>query len=173
MTLSFATNRLSMEPLDLLLHEEELAALHADLRVMATMGGETATPEESRAWIERNLAHGQEPGLGIFVFREQQTRRFVGRGAIRRIEIGGREEVEVGYAVAAGLWGQGFATEMATALVRWAESCANVRSLVAYYTEPANAASRRVLEKVGFAYERDVVHHGRDQVLYRRDVTPS
>lgn len=169
---SFATARLSMEPLDLDCHEEELAALHADPRVMATMGGETATPEESRAWIERNLAHGQEPGLGIFVFREQQTRRFVGRGAIRRIEIGGREEVEVGYAVAAGLWGQGFATEMATALVRWAESRADVRSLVAY-TEPANAASRRVLEKVGFAYERDVVHHGRAQVLYRRDVTPT
>jgi RimJ/RimL family protein N-acetyltransferase len=156
-----------MEPLDLALHERELAGLHADARVMATMGGETATASESRAWIERNLAHGEESGLGIFVFREEPSGRFVGRGAIRRIEIGGAQEVEVGYAVAAELWGNGYATEMATALAAHAEA-AGATGLVAY-TEPANAASRRVLEKTGFRYERDVVHHGRDQVLYRRE----
>jgi RimJ/RimL family protein N-acetyltransferase len=155
-----------MEPLDLDAHEEELAALHADARVMATMGGETATPEESRAWIERNLPHGEHPPLGIFVFREQDSGRFVGRGALRRIEIAGQEEVEVGYAVAADRWGQGFATEMARALVSRA-GAGGLGDLVAY-TEPENAASRRVMEKAGFRYERDVVHHGRPQVLYRR-----
>ncbi len=34
--------------------------------------------------------------------------------------------------------------------------------------EPTNVASRRVMEKVGFVYERDVEHHGRQQVLYRK-----
>jgi RimJ/RimL family protein N-acetyltransferase len=155
-----------MEPLDLALHERELAGLHADARVMATMGGETATAAESRAWIERNLVHDEEPGYGIFVFREEDSGRFVGRGAIRHIEIGGGDEVEVGYAVAAELWGNGYATEMANALVAHAEA-AGTTDLVAY-TEPGNASSRRVLEKAGFRYERDVVHHGRDQVLYRR-----
>ena len=166
MTVAFHTDRLDAEPLDLTAHEEELAALHADGRVMATMGGSTATAAESRAWIERNLRHGEEPGLGIFVFRERATGRFVGRGALRRIEIGGGEEGEVGYAVAGDLWGQGLATEMALGLVAHAEA-SGLRDLVAY-TEPANAASRRVMEKLGFAYERDVEQHGRAQVLYRR-----
>ena len=169
MTTVFSTERLRAEPLSLAAHEEELAGLHADPRVMATMGGSTATPEESRAWIERNLTHGREQGLGIFVFRERETGAFVGRGAIRRIEIGGGEEVEVGYAVAAGQWGRGLATEMAQGLVAHAEG-RGLRGLVAY-TEPANAASRRVMETVGFRYERDVEHHGRPQVLYRRGAT--
>jgi RimJ/RimL family protein N-acetyltransferase len=137
---------------------------------MKTMGGSTATPRESRAWIERNLRHGQEPGLGIFVFRERETGTFVGRGAIRRIEIGGGEEVEVGYAVAAERWGRGLATEMAASLVAHAEG-QGLGGLVAY-TEPTNAASRRVMEKVGFRYERDVEHEGRPQVLYRRRSSP-
>ena len=166
MTLVLHTDRLLMEPLDLAAHEEELAALHADPRVMATMGGE-ATPAESRAWIERNPRHGEEAGLGIFVFRERSAQRFVGRGAIRRIEIGGGTEVEVGYALAFEAWGQGYATEMAKALAAHADAGGHGR-LVAY-TEPTNAASRRVLEKAGFRYERDVVHHGRDQVLYRKE----
>jgi [ribosomal protein S5]-alanine N-acetyltransferase len=164
---AFSTGRLDAEPLALPSHEEELAALHADPRVMATMGGSTATPEESRAWIERNLGHGEEPGLGIFVFRERETGAFVGRGAIRRIEIGGGEEVEVGYAVAAEHWGRGLATEMAEGLVAHAEGH-GLHGLVAY-TEPTNARSVRVLDKVGFRYERDVEHHGRPQVLYRRE----
>lgn len=167
---AFSTERLDAEPLSLAAHEAELAALHADERVMRTMGGSTATPEESRAWIERNLRHGQEPGLGIFVFRERESGAFVGRGAIRRIEIGGGEEVEVGYAVAADLWGRGLATEMAEALVAHAEG-RGLHGLVAY-TEPTNAASLRVMEKVGFRFERDVEHHGRPQVLYRRNAAP-
>jgi [ribosomal protein S5]-alanine N-acetyltransferase len=165
MTESLSTERLRAEPLSPE-HEAELAAFHADARVMATMGGRTATPEESRAWVERNLRHGAEAGCGVFVFREQSTGRFAGRGVIRRIEIGGREEVEVGYAVAAELWGRGLATEMASALVDHATANGLV-DLVAY-TDPANAASRRVMEKSGFSYERDVEHHGRPQVLYRR-----
>ena len=166
----FGTERLEAEPLDLAAHENELAALHADLRVMATMGGETADATGSRAWIERNLRHGREDGLGIFVFRERATGGFVGRGALRRIEIGGATEVEVGYALAFEAWGQGYATEMAKALAAHAES--HGRGPVIAYTEPTNAASRRVLEKAGFRYERDVVHHGRDQVLYRRTPAP-
>lgn len=163
---AFRTRRLVAEPLDLATHEEELAVLHADARVMATLGGSTATPEKSRAWLERNVRHGEEPGLGVFVFRDRGTGAFVGRGALRRIEIGGGEEVEVGYAVAAELWGRGYATEMARALAGHAEAAGH-RGLVAF-TLPTNAASRRVMEKAGFRYERDVVHWDLPHVLYRR-----
>jgi RimJ/RimL family protein N-acetyltransferase len=162
--------RLTMEALDLAAHEGELATLHADPRVMATLGGEPATAEESREWIERNLHHGEEPGLGVFVFRERETRRFVGRGQIRRIEIGGAEEVEVGYVVVADLWGRGYATEMALELAAHAAGVAPA-GLIAY-TEPENAASRRVMEKAGFRYERELMHDGEPHVVYRREAAP-
>lgn len=35
------------------------------------------------------------------------------------------------------------------------------------FTLPHNAASRRVMEKAGFAYERDTEHAGLPHVLYR------
>jgi RimJ/RimL family protein N-acetyltransferase len=38
---------------------------------------------------------------------------------------------------------------------------------VVCFTLPANRASRRVMEKAGFEYERDVVHAGSPHVLYR------
>jgi RimJ/RimL family protein N-acetyltransferase len=162
--LAFATQRLAVEPLSEA-HADELAELHADERVMATMGG-TGTAAESREWLERNLRHADEPGFGVFVFRDPGTRAFVGRGAVRRLVIGGRDEVEVGYALAADAWGRGLATEMAGWLVAYAAESGTV-DLIAY-TEPTNHASRRVLEKTGFAYDRDVEHHDRRQVLYRR-----
>ena len=34
-------------------------------------------------------------------------------------------------------------------------------------TRPDNAASRRVIERAGLAYERTVHHSGHDQLLYR------
>ena len=74
--------------------------------------------------------------------------------------------MEVGYALAYEAWGQGYATEMAAVLAEHAE--AHGHGPLIAYTEPTNFASRRVLEKVGFEYERDVVHHERDQALYRR-----
>jgi [ribosomal protein S5]-alanine N-acetyltransferase len=38
---------------------------------------------------------------------------------------------------------------------------------VVTYTLPYNAASRRVMEKLGFEYEREVVHADLPHVLYR------
>ncbi len=92
MTAAFETARLVAEPLSRA-HADVLAGLHADECVMATMGGSTATRAESDEWTERQLRHWEERGFGIFVFRERGSDRFVGRGAIRRIELGGREEV--------------------------------------------------------------------------------
>jgi RimJ/RimL family protein N-acetyltransferase len=35
------------------------------------------------------------------------------------------------------------------------------------FTLPHNAASRRVMEKAGLTYERDITHAGLPHVLYR------
>lgn len=58
-------------------------------------------------------------------------------------------EVEVGYSVAPGWRGRGYATELVAALVKRAQADPRVRRIVAHTTE-ANAASRRTLEKAGF-----------------------
>ena len=86
---------------------------------------------------------------------------------MRRASIEGREEVELGYRVAAARWGQGISTEMAEALVGVAREPLGLEEIVAF-TLPYNVASRRVMEKVGFRYERDIEWAALAHVLYRQ-----
>jgi RimJ/RimL family protein N-acetyltransferase len=161
---SFETRRLRAERLrerDF----EEMARLHVDERVMATLGG-VRSETETRRWLDAHLEHWERHGFGFWAFRDREDGTFVGRGGLRPYELDGVDEVELGYTVVFERWSQGFATEIARAAVSAAEGL-GLRSLIAL-TLSDNAASRRVMEKAGFAYERDVVHPGVTHVLYRR-----
>ena len=80
-------------------HETMLAEIHADERVMATNGG-VRSAAENRAYLERNIAHWDEHGFGVWVFLNAE-RDLVGRGGILRIDILDVCEVELNYSVAA------------------------------------------------------------------------
>ena len=71
-----------------------------------------------------------------------------------------------GHALAQAAWGKGFATEIATASLEAGLRQLGMTNIVAF-AEPENLASRRVMEKTGFIYERDIVWHGLPHVLYR------
>jgi RimJ/RimL family protein N-acetyltransferase len=91
------------------------------------------------------------------------------RPAVRRprpVAVGGRDEVEVGYGIVPEFWGQGMATELARESVRVGFAVLGRADLVSF-TLPTNQKSRRVMEKAGFRYERDVEHAGLPHVLYR------
>jgi [ribosomal protein S5]-alanine N-acetyltransferase len=62
-------------------------------------------------------------------------------------------------------WGQGYAAELA-APARDLVFSRGVGSVVAF-TLTDNTASRRVMEKLGMTYERDIVHADLPHVLYR------
>ena len=161
---SFRTRRMNAERLrgD---HFEELCGLYADERVMATLGG-VRTPDTARRYLEAVMQHWEDHGFGFWIFHDAATRELLGRGGLRRLEIEGTLEVEVAYAVVADRWGQGLATEMVEAAVDAAFGKLKLASVVAF-TLPSNKASRRVREKVGFSYERDIVYADLPHVLYR------
>jgi ribosomal-protein-alanine N-acetyltransferase len=64
--------------------------------------------------------------------------------------------VEIAYGIDPGHEGNGYATEVAGALVEYAFGRGEVR-LVRAHTLPGGAASRRVLEKCGFRYVGETV----------------
>ena len=68
----------------------------------------------------------------------------------------------LGYAIARAYWGRGLATEAASAVVQWAFDEHGLVEIWAS-TQPANARSRRVMDKLGMLHDP---HHGPD-VLYR------
>jgi ribosomal-protein-alanine N-acetyltransferase len=91
----------------------------------------------------------------------------VGRGGLQHTFVAGVNEIEVAWAIVPQRWGEGLATELARAAVDVAFDDLGLNQLVAF-TLPSNVASRRVMEKAGFIFEREIVHVGLPHVLYRR-----
>jgi [ribosomal protein S5]-alanine N-acetyltransferase len=162
--ITFRTDRLIAERLrveDL----DELRRMHHDPRVMATLGG-LRSDARTQQFLRENLRHWDRHGYGLWMFRANADGRFVGRGGLRHVHVGGNDEVELAYALMAAFWGIGLATEMAEAIVAVAFEHLGMENIVAF-TLATNQASRRVMEKVGCKFERHIVHAGLPHVLYR------
>ena len=144
----------------------ELCLLHHDARVMETLGG-VRSDAETRRFLEEKTAHWERHGFGMWMFRDRSDGAFVGRGGLQHMVVEGVPEVEVGYTVRAEDQGKGFATEMTQRMVEIGFERLGLANIVAF-TLPTNVASRRVMEKTGFEFEREVDHAGYRQVLYRR-----
>ena len=138
-----------------------LAVLHRDELILSAFGADAETADETRGFLARKLAHWHEHGFGIWMFSDAGG-TFVGRCGIHLWQ----GEVELGYIVRTRYWRRGFATEMATALAEHAFTALGMRELVGF-TRATNTASRRVLEKVGFVYEREFIDDDVLNVLYR------
>src|SRR5213080_4434521 len=79
---------------------DDLVGMYQDPRVMATLGGVRAAPETAQ-YLERQLAHWNDHGFGLWTVRELASGRFAGRGGLRWASVGGAEEVEVAYGLTA------------------------------------------------------------------------
>ena len=146
-------------------HFDYLRAMDSDRDVMATLGG---LRSENETWegLLNSLEHWERHGFGPWVFWHREAGDPIATAALRRVEVEGQPEVELGYRVAAAWWGRGIATEMASALVEIARDRLGLAQIVAF-TLPSNLGSRRVMEKVGFTYERDIEWAKLPHVLYR------
>ncbi|MFN8641263.1 MAG: GNAT family N-acetyltransferase [Candidatus Binatia bacterium] len=143
----------------------DLCRMHRDPDVMATLGGRRSD-EVSADILAQLMAHWAEQGFGYWMARDPDSGAFVGRGGLRRVVVGGSDEVEVGYALMPEHWSRGLATELARECVRVGFECLGLAELVAF-TLPTNEASRRVMARVGFRYERDIIWARMPHVLYR------
>ena len=143
----------------------DLCRMHRDPDVMATLGG-VRSDELSADILQQLMAHWEEHGFGYWMVRDPESGAFMGRGGLRRVVVGGGQEVEVGYALMKEYWGRGIATELARECARIGFEQLGREDIVAF-TLPNNYKSRSVMQRVGFLYERDVIWAGMPHVLYR------
>ena len=95
----------------------------------------------------RILAYYDEhPGLGIWVTTERHSGVPIGFHLLNHIQ--GETIIQVGYGLARRAWGRGYATEMASAVLRYGFTELGLPKIVGM-ANTANHASLRVLEKVG------------------------
>jgi len=154
---------------------QELFELDSDPEVVrwANPGGRTTSYEEVRSRVLPRLLSYYEwyNGYGYYAAEDKSTNRFLGWFFLRPESVDGRlaeelAEVELGYRLKRSAWGKGYATEGSKALLEKGFSELGAKRVVAYVIVK-NAASIRVLEKLGFrAVERFVNEDGHPEVRY-------
>ncbi|MBV8990031.1 MAG: GNAT family N-acetyltransferase [Solirubrobacterales bacterium] len=164
MTERMICNRLRPE------HLADVTQLMTDPRVARTLwpGDGLPSPRQVADSLRAKVNHWERYGFGLWLLLDRRTGAMVGRGGLQYTYVEGINEIEVGWAIVPERWRQGLATELALACVEVAFNDLELMRLVAF-TLPHNIASRRVMEKAGFEFEREIVHAGLDHVLYRRE----
>lgn len=129
---------------------EPLARLNADPLAMRHMGRGPLDLDETRGQLERFHAHWEEHGFGLWAIEDRETGAFLGRTGVSYHAVW-PEDPEVGWFLDPSVWGRGLATEAGGASVRYGLEVIGAERLVSICV-PENEASRRVMERLGFAY---------------------
>jgi [ribosomal protein S5]-alanine N-acetyltransferase len=108
------------------------------------------TEAAARAYIqERMVSQYSEHGFGMWVVETRDTGEAIGLAGLVRRDV--LPHVDVGYAFLETAWGKGYAQEAAAGVMRHARCALGLATLCAI-VNPDNAASQKVLAKVGFRY---------------------
>jgi len=162
---ALATPRLELRPFregDL----DDLYAMDSDDRVMRYLAN--GLKGRTREECERSLARMVDsavtrPGYGLLRASCRDGGGFVGGCGLFALPEAG--EVEIAYRLPHACWGQGYATEMARAVLAHAFASMGLARVIGL-TWPENVASQRVLEKIGMRPEADAEHYGRVMRVY-------
>ena len=100
-----------------------------------------------------------------WIWRARDDGRFIGVGGLQRY---GTDGVEIIYAALSSEWEQGFAIEIGTAILDTAFNTMGLPEIVCFVL-PTNGASRRIMQKLGFAYDAPRLHTGLPRIFYRLD----
>lgn len=152
MTIIFQTKRLiAKAPAETDI--DKLYLLQSDAKVMQFIGkGLPRTLEEVQISSSEIMAYYNKNGFSFFSIFEKQTGDFVGQGGLFQLNFDdSATEIEIGYRLNTKFWHKGLATELASALIQWGFAHLNLDKLVAVI-KPENAASRKVLQKIGMHY---------------------
>ena len=99
-------------------------------------------------WPAIEKSSGEFIGWFLFLPAAESTFAF-------KLNLAAPNEIEIGYRLKQSAWGKGYATEGAQAIVKKAFTEWGVERIVAWALA-ANTASRRVLEKTGLKFDREL-----------------
>ena len=161
---SIETARLLLRPFTSTDLDNYTRLIFTDVEVMRYLPRRDASPRER---AERTMAffsdHWLQRGYGVWAITDKINETFIGHCGLNY--LADIDEVEVLYALRQSHWSRGFATEAARASVQFGFEQAQRMRLVGLAV-PENITSRRVLEHLGFTFEKNAHHFGLDLVQY-------
>ncbi|MBV6498927.1 MAG: hypothetical protein CJBNEKGG_01157 [Prosthecobacter sp.] len=159
----FETKRLSLRQMT----PSDVPALLAVFGDAETMRYYPAAFDEARmrAWVDWNMRSYEARGYGLWAMILRATGEVIGDCGLASQQVGGIQEVEVGYHVRRDLWGQGLATEAAPGCLDYGFGIVGCHRLVSLIN-PLNLPSRRVAEKIGMKLQREVEWKNKPTCIY-------
>ena len=139
--------------------------IYADAEVMRTLpAGKPIARQDFETRVTGLMVdHWREHGFGPWVVTHKADGALIGHCGLKYWPDS--TDVEVFYALAKRYWGQGLATEGARASLHYGfEVCGLDHIIAAAFVD--NAASRRVLEKIGMIYTGEMTFTGRTAATY-------
>jgi RimJ/RimL family protein N-acetyltransferase len=155
---------------------EPFAALNADPAVMEHFPA-LQTREQSDALIDRNIPELDDRGWGLWALEVKDTGEFIGFTGLNvpTFDAPFLPGVEIGWRLAKGAWGNGYATEAARAALAYGFGPAGLDEIVSF-TATTNLPSQRVMQRIGMMHDEagdfdhprvEEGHRLRRHVLYR------
>ena len=112
------------------------------------------TIDDARAYILKGpIASYEKFGFGLWMVETRSEAVPIGICGLLKRDV--FEDVDIGYALLPEFWSQGYALESASAVMSYASAKLGLKRVVAV-TNSDNQSSIRLLEKMGFQYERMV-----------------
>jgi [ribosomal protein S5]-alanine N-acetyltransferase len=145
---------------------KELTPILADPKVMRFSPTGVNSVGQVQEKIQGFITCYKEFGFGKWAVILKESNQLLGYCGIAVDRIDDKDEKELGYRLDSRYWGQGLATEAASAAIRYGFEQFNLPYVLGI-VERANTASVRVLEKVGMQYERVTIFHGVEMDVYR------
>jgi RimJ/RimL family protein N-acetyltransferase len=175
------TERLALRPLSLD-DLDDLASFLSDPETMRYIGaGGTRTREQARVTLQHMIESCQARGYGQLGVERKEDRAFLGRCGLLvwdpatwtiTEQVDGPLEVEIGYLLGRDHWGNGYATEAATAVRDWALAELGLERLIALIY-PGNIRSIRVAEKLGMKADGEIEIFGNGVTRYSLGKRPA
>ena len=139
--------------------------LDAEVSKYTGDGGVISKAELERRIVEDVMGDYRKHGFGRMAVGLNDGPDFIGFAGLKYLED--LDEVDLGFRFMSEYWGKGFATEAAKACLDYGFGELELKRIIGMVL-PENGASIRVLEKCGFAFEKEIMEDGMLVQVYGR-----
>lgn len=125
----------------------------------------TKDEKQTLDWIDWTLKNYVNYGVGLWIVEDKHTGEFLGQCGIVPQEVDGEVVMEIGYLFAKRVWGNGYATEAASACKQFGFEQLKLSKIVSL-PDVNNIPSTKVAERIGMKVEKTIHKWGKDVFVY-------
>ena len=114
--------------------------------------------EEVVSWLEKQMKNYETYGFGLFGMILRETGEFIGQCGITMQDFSGKSVPEIGYLLNRDFWHNGYATEAALAMKKYAFEVLSFKEVYSIIRD-TNIASQNVAKRVGMKSVGEIVKH--------------